>query len=49
MNKQKQTRKYKGGGYVKEERLEPGTIVLEMNIKGFKEEFVKPLLKEKTI
>ena len=31
----KETRKYKGGGYVTEERPEPGITVLTMDSKGF--------------
>jgi len=43
----KKVRKYKGGGYVIEENPEPGITVLEMNGKGWYEEFAKPLLKKK--
>ncbi len=41
----KKTRKYKGGGYVIEEKIMPGVTYLEMNPRGFFEEFAKPLLK----
>lgn len=42
----KKTRKYKGGGYVTEKEIMPGVILLDMNSKGFYEEFAKPLLKK---
>lgn len=40
-NRQKQTRKYRGGGYVTEEKIAPGITFLEMNGKGFAAEFGK--------
>ena len=36
----------RGGGYVIEENPEPGITFLEMNSKGFYEEFAKPLFKK---
>lgn len=45
-NKLKVT-KFKGGGYVEVEKIEPGVTFLSMNAKGWYEMFAKPLMKEK--
>jgi hypothetical protein len=46
MKNKTKIRRYKNGGYVKEEHPMCGVTVLEMNSKGFYEEFAKPLIKE---
>ena len=41
MKKKKIHKKFKGGGYYKQEEIEPGITVLEMDGKGFYKEFIK--------